>query len=403
MSYLASYFTEGQGQRDYLIEELDSYYDPVEIERLGPNNIDTTHLSGMGSLRFRVLDRLRSDGWPVLGPALPRDASRNARFTQANLVRFLNAKLAADNPDFLMIGPQNNVAGMFLNKRCCDTRFIFATYDVESVRLGRLRKGLGPLKALGAHLEHRRGAQFERRYLKLFDGVIAVSELDKQIFVDEYGLDPARVSVVDNGVDTDYFSLALPEQSDSLVVMFPANFGYPPNHKAALRLVQKIMPLVWRTRPDAELWLVGQQPAPEILALGDNRRVFVTGRVESVIPYFRRASVMCAPLEQGSGTKTKVIEAMSAGLPVVCSKLAAEGLNVNSGEHAIIDDRDEVMAAAILRLADQPQEARALAESARRVVERYYAWDAVLPKIEPWLHELAALPRIMPETEQRVA
>ena len=161
----------------------------------------------------------------------------------------------------------------------------------------------------------------------------------------------------------------------------------------AERLATRIMPLVRRSRPGVRLLLVGQGPSPSLVARGDGALTLVTGAVEDVRPYLSEAAVACLPLVSGSGTKYKLLEALSAGTPVVCSPLAAEGLSVEHERHLLLAESDEGMAAAILRLLAQPADAVRLAHEGRRLVEARYAWDAILARLDPWLQAVSERPR----------
>jgi glycosyltransferase involved in cell wall biosynthesis len=153
------------------------------------------------------------------------------------------------------------------------------------------------------------------------------------------------------------------------------------------------MPRVRRTHPHARLTIVGQQPAPRLSAQADGRTTVVAGRVADVRPYLAEASVGCVPLLAGSGTKYKVLESLSAGVPLVCSPVAVEGLEVRAGEHLLVGETDEEIADAIVRLLDEPRLGAALARQGRALVRERYAWDGNLPRLDGWLPLLAALPR----------
>jgi glycosyltransferase involved in cell wall biosynthesis len=156
------------------------------------------------------------------------------------------------------------------------------------------------------------------------------------------------------------------------------------------------MPLVRRTHPETRLHLVGQSPSPALLAQSDGKSTVVTGTVDDVRPYLARASAVCVPLIAGSGTKYKLLEALSAGAPVVCSPLAVEGLELADEQHLLVAESDEGLATALRRLIDDPPLARRLAAEGRRMVETRYAWDANLPRLDGWLDQMAALPKRHP-------
>jgi glycosyltransferase involved in cell wall biosynthesis len=176
-------------------------------------------------------------------------------------------------------------------------------------------------------------------------------------------------------------------------VIFVGTLSYMANRQAAWRLVRDIMPLVRRQYPYARLSIVGQGPEPALLAQHDGDRTVVTGRVEDVRPYLARATVACMPLSAGSGTKYKVLEALSAGVPTVCTPTALEGLDLKDGEELLVGETNEELAAAVVTIIKQPEMAARLARRGREVVERQYSWDANLPRLDAWLDLLLSLPR----------
>jgi glycosyltransferase involved in cell wall biosynthesis len=270
---------------------------------------------------------------------------------------------------------------------------ILATYDVETVRLRRMVTGMKGIHRAAGLLEARRAQVYERRNLSVYDGVIVVSELDRSILINEMGFDSDRIISIENGVDTNYFAFRKRQDDGPPAVLFVGQLGYRPNHVAAMRLVDRIMPLVWRVTPEAQVWIVGQQPKRELVARSGDRRIFVTGEVESVRRYLDRCWVVCVPLEMGSGTKYKVIEALAAGAPVVCTPLATEGLNLVD-EHVVVGESDVELADAISWALRNRDRAASMSQRARILIEKQYAWDVILTKLQPWLDRIAALPRM---------
>ncbi|MBW4460010.1 MAG: glycosyltransferase [Nodosilinea sp. WJT8-NPBG4] len=318
-------------------------------------------------------------------------------FTAAGLAPIIQQSLEDDRPDFLFVSPQVNPVILDVKAQALNVRCIMASYDVELVRMRRVSQGQWrlwhPKKMLSSYMEPRRAARFERDNLAHFDGIIAVSELDKSIFVSEYGFEPERVLVVNNSVDTQYFSFMDRWPTEQPNITFVGSLTYPPNRQAALRLIQKIMPLVRQQQPNVRLWIVGQAPGEDLLSYNDGEHVFVTGKVEDVRPYLAQSTAMCAPLSSGSGTKYKILEALSAGVPVVCSSLALEGLNLTPNEHLLSADEDQEVASAILKLIADPVFGARLAWQGRNLIDQEYSWDNSLQGIGPWLDAIAHLPK----------
>lgn len=394
LTFVAIYPPTSDSRHDPLFEALSEVHDPETMMQGFPDLIRPYELHKLQKRRKRLEDRLRRNDLPVIGPRYNRDPSVHLARARAYAQGYVNRRLAEQTVDFVFVSPQTNPIGLLLDGSESRARFILGTYDVEIVRARRLRDGLRGIKRLGAQLESKRAERFERNNLRAFDGIIAVSELDRSTFIETYGFDEQRVLSLENGVDTEYFAYQERKAAAAPTVLFTGNFGYRPNHDAAIRLVRRIMPQVWREMPDAQLWIVGSGPNDKLAACSDGKRIFVTGQVESVRPYFQDATVFCAPLKSGSGTKYKILEALSSGLPVVCTGLATAGFAVESGKHLIVADDDRSIAGRIVWLARNPEAAESLARAGRRFVETAHDWRRILPKLEPWLDRIAQLPRI---------
>jgi len=377
---------------DVLSPLVESVWDQEAILTKFGNLVRFDALAEMQRPTQRILDFLRRCNFPVVGPRLPRDTSWFGKVAAGYFVEFVQSKLRDEGNDFLFVSPQVNPLGILVDKKMFSSRMILATYDVETVRLRRIAAGMKGLQRIAGLLEAKRAREYERRNLSVYDGIIAVSELDRAILIGEMGVEADRVISIENGVDVEHFTYCERRYDGAPAVLFVGAFTYRPNHVAAVRLVDRIMPQVWKVAPAVQVWIVGQQPEPDLCRRADGRRIFVTGRVDSVLPYLHQCRLVCAPIEIGSGTKYKVLEALAAGAPVVCTPTAAEGLDLTS-EHIILAESDAEIAAAICEVLRDPERSSARSRQARRLIEEKYSWDVVLSKLEPWLDQIASLPR----------
>lgn len=74
------------------------------------------------------------------------------------------------------------------------------------------------------------------------------------------------------------------------------------------------------------------------------RHVRQIGYVEDLSSFLEDNAVLLAPILTGTGVKTKVVEAMAHGVPVVTTPKGAEGLDVTPGVHLIVEDDMKSMA-----------------------------------------------------------
>lgn len=389
LEFFALHHLPGEGQEDLLAAHVRARHDPRTISLARPDLLDPERLPA--KVLDRLVRRIRRARLPLLGPRYHFDVEEQLVNARAWSLRALAETIRTRPPDFLFVSPQVNPVGLLLAPTS-PTRTVLASYDVERVRMERLAAAARGLAGLALRLEAARARRFEAENLRRFDGVIAVSELDRGIYVDDYGLAPERVLVVENGVDPAYFSFQARRREGPPRVLYVGNLRYPPNAQAALRLLRGIMPRLWAQVPDAEVVVLGAGPPPDLLAESRGDRVRVTGLVEDVRPYLAEAWVGCFPLLAGSGTKYKVLEALSAGLPLVCTPLAAEGLALEHASHLLVAESDEDIAAGLARVIRESPLAGALAERGRAQVERSYAWSVNLPRVGAWLDWLRGEP-----------
>lgn len=242
--------------------------------------------------------------------------------------------------------------------------------------IGRLQRvSRRPVARLRLAVGLRKARNLERRVYPTYGAVVLVSELDAE--VTRQVAPRARVRVVPHAVDVERFTPVWEarEEREEDVLGMVGNYAYPPNRLAALQLLREILPAIRRRRPGARALLVGANPTPDMTELArETPGAVVTGFVEDVREHLRRMSVAVVPLSAGSGVKTKVLEAMASGLPVVGTAIALEGIAGTPGAHFVQADGTAATAEAVCRLLEDPRRRIAMGESARVLVERDHSW-----------------------------
>ena len=132
-------------------------------------------------------------------------------------------------------------------------------------------------------------------------------------------------------------------------VLFVGHFGHPPNRDAAIWLMDEIMPLVWASDPEIGCTVVGTGVPAEVLRRG-GERVRVLGAVADLRGELDRVRMTVAPLAFGAGLKGKVGESLAAGVPCVCTSIAAEGYALPAPLAGLVADDAAGLAASIVRL-----------------------------------------------------
>jgi glycosyltransferase involved in cell wall biosynthesis len=150
-------------------------------------------------------------------------------------------------------------------------------------------------------------------------------------------------------------------------LLFLGSFRHLPNVEALQWFLQEVFPRIRKEEPRARLVIVGSDPPPRH-SLRDSQAIEMVGFVEDVREPLMRYSVFVCPILAGSGVRVKLLEAFAAGIPVVSTRMGAEGLADKDGEICALADDPAAFAAHVVRLLRFPEEAEALARRARAEV-----------------------------------
>jgi glycosyltransferase involved in cell wall biosynthesis len=273
-------------------------------------------------------------------------------------------------------------------RRQTGTPRLVMAHNVESLIWQRYYETEGnPAKRWYIGRQWRKFERFEREAFAAADRVAAVSPEDAALIAKRFGA--PHVEVVDNGVDLDYFRpQAGPREPGR--VLFLGSLEWRPNLDAVAQLLDHVFPAVRAAEPSARLCLVGRNP-PAALAqrVAGEAGVELHASVPDVRPYLARSGVMAVPLRIGGGSRLKILEALASGLPVVSTRVGAEGLCLEAGRHLTEVEGVGDMAAALVRTIRQPGPAAAMAECGRQWVRERYSWDMLADRLDRLWSETA--------------
>jgi glycosyltransferase involved in cell wall biosynthesis len=242
-------------------------------------------------------------------------------------------------------------------------------HNVESALVDSYARARRGVPAALFHIEAAALRRMERRTIGAFDHVVVVSEQERA----RLGPGARSLLVCPNGREP---SAVLPDATEPTVA-FVATMGWAPNVDAAVWLAREIWPSVLARVPDAQLLLVGKDPAPAVRALA-GESIHVTGTVPDVTPYLARSRVVVAPLRAGGGTRLKIMEALDVGRPVVATSLGCEGMGDLVGRGVVVADTAAGLADAIADLLVDRARAVALGRLGHDAVASDHTWDAAL-------------------------
>lgn len=168
------------------------------------------------------------------------------------------------------------------------------------------------------------------------------------------------------GIDTSGYEFR-PSGREPFTLLFLGSFRHLPNVEALQWFLQEVFPLIREEEPRARLVIVGSDPPPRH-SLRDPEAIEMIGFVEDVREPLMRYSLFVCPILAGSGVRVKLLEAFAAGIPVVSTRLGAEGLADKDGDLCALADNPAAFAGHVVHLLRNPEAAEALARRARAEV-----------------------------------
>lgn len=179
----------------------------------------------------------------------------------------------------------------------------------------------------------------------------------------------------------DYASLVRKPQGND--VIFYGAMSRPENYQSVKWFVEKVLPDLDRS---VRFVVIGNSPDPSLKKY-ESDRVILTGYVEDVSEWFAGCLCMAAPLVGGAGIKIKILEAMSAGIPVLTNDIGIEGIGAADGRDYLHCGRPEDYIFYINRMAAGTYRTESISENARRFIRENYNLPRLLDQLIDKLQE----------------
>ncbi|MCF7908151.1 MAG: glycosyltransferase family 4 protein [Candidatus Omnitrophica bacterium] len=245
---------------------------------------------------------------------------------------------------------------------------------------GKSRKGPGRLYQKFLIKRYR---TIEEKIWRQFSQIISINHVEDEYLRQKI---PQNISTLIAGMGVDLaewpycWKPAKPQR-----IIFYGSLSGEQNEQAALRCANRIMPLVWPKVPDAELWLVGARPSNKLQALAGDSRVKITGFIERVQETLASATVMICPLKGTYGFRSRVIEAMALGVPVIATDEAIYGMNLDNERGLIIQNNDQGIAEAVNKFLASAEQAKKQSLFARKQIEEKFSFQDTYGRITSFL------------------
>jgi glycosyltransferase involved in cell wall biosynthesis len=250
----------------------------------------------------------------------------------------------------------------------CD-RTVLDLFDIESILHERCAQVESGHVAFAHRVFAQASARLERQWFPRFSQILTTSDADaKQVLT----LAPeAHVIVYPNAI----LLPPLPTVDKEDAIVFSGNLEYHPNISAVRFFRQEVWPHLRERWPGLVWRLVGKNPQGVAEWTAGDPRIELSGPVEDAVTELAKCKVAVVPVLAGSGTRLKILEAWAAGLPVVSTRLGAEGLPVQDGQQILLADGALKFTEAVTRLLENEPLRASLGAAGRRLLEEQFTWE----------------------------
>jgi glycosyltransferase involved in cell wall biosynthesis len=246
---------------------------------------------------------------------------------------------------------------------------ILFEHDIYFQSIGRQLPNMkSVMSRVKARFEYLRAIRYELKLLPKMDRIQVCSDANGSYLT---SFNPRLSTLIDSdlraGIDTSRYDFCTCKRQPE-TMLFLGSFRHLPNLEALDWFTKHVMREVLGARPTAKLVVMGSEPPPRhsLPDFGDSLEL--RGFVNDVHAPLRDYAVFVCPILSGSGVRVKLLEAFAAGIPVVSTRIGAEGLAMEDGQICRLADDPKEFAAAIISLFDDPDAAAEMARRAREYV-----------------------------------
>lgn len=238
-----------------------------------------------------------------------------------------------------------------------------------------------PLKILVVKNEIALLKRYELEMGTICDKTVFVAEKEVREFNKDLGTEKAIAVPI--GVDVNYFQYRITGGTGNIIGFLGA-MSVAHNENAVKHFILDILPLVLEKVPDAKFLVIGGGASEDLLKQ-ESDHVEFTGRVEDVRNYLEMCKVFVCPMTFGSGIKTKNLEAMAMGLPIVTTSIGAENINATDGVDWLIADDNEKFAQNVVRLLCDDKTRVEIGKNGSEFIGNNFTWDIAKIQFEELL------------------
>ena len=300
----------------------------------------------------------------------PNESYNIVRFDSAAFHQKLKEILQSETFDFILfeglfLSPYLQTVRTFSKAKC-----ILRAHNVEWLIWKRLAAATtNSLKKIYLHFLSDRLKRYENKVINNFDAIVAISELDKNLFLKDGCNIP--IEVAPTGMTTAKYKNIEPMDADSLSLFHLGSMDWLPNIEAVDWLLKDIWPMIQQKSNKVHLFLAGKNMNPKYFNI-KSENLIVAGEIKDALKFMENKQIMVVPLLSGGGIRIKILEGLAAGKVIVSTSTGAEGINYSDKKNILIADTPEDFTKTILSLLNNPNLLNNIAREAQILARTQY-------------------------------
>ncbi|MBN1304037.1 MAG: glycosyltransferase [Anaerolineales bacterium] len=222
-----------------------------------------------------------------------------------------------------------------------------------------------------------------------FDVLIAINQ-DEYEYTRQRLMNRVKLMLAPMGTDISAWSFCwAPEQTPRRVAYY-GGLRNVANQNDAMICFREIMPAIWKVYPETEFWIVGSNPPQFIKDLEHKNRVHVTGYLEKPQEVLKTMSLLLCPWSGIFGFRSRVVEVMALGVPIVASMDAVHGMGLKIGNGILVGEKLSDLVQLSLGLLGNPAELERQSSLARKQIETSYSYESTYGKFADEFYDLVS-------------
>ncbi len=228
--------------------------------------------------------------------------------------------------------------------------------------------------------------ELEHYYINRCDVIISISRSDQLYF--ENNFPQKKILYIPIGMDLRDFLRSPMVKNNKPTILFFGNLGSFQNINAFFELWTKIFPRIKKEIPEVQLKVVGADPPDSIKKLANLGCVEVTGFVDHLPDTLSSCHLKILPMKVGAGFRSRLIEVMASGVPVIGTSIGIDSLGLENNIHGYVNDDYSILANKAIELLKNDEKRQHMGIECKKFVENHFTLEKTYGKLSEYYFDL---------------